>query len=159
AGPILGYQPYNEACPGFIRLVGRSVPSVVEIMQDAGVLDDTPPPKFPEPPTRLDEERAIALWYFFEYGVEVKPPPTPTERQMLETFLTARANVQATRSQQPGKVPLFKFQFRCGCRVWPEECRLIADGLTRYLAANEGREGLGIDWSEVREWAAYNRVA
>jgi hypothetical protein len=159
AGSIPGYEPQFADCPGYIRFAGMSMPYMVEIMQAAGLLDDADPPKFPAFPPGLPEGRADDLSAFFDDGEAIDPPPTPAERELMVAFLAGRAKVEAARSQQPDRVPRFKFRSNDNWLVCPEECRIIADGLTQYADANEGRANQDIDWSGVRQWAAYNRVA
>jgi hypothetical protein len=165
--PIPGYEPQIEGCPGYIRLAGMSMPYMIEIMQDAGVLDDDAQhAPFPDwPPNGLEEERAGDLLDFFEEGEAIDPPPTWRETRMMRAYLAACDEVVRTPSRRPGRVPAFKFCSNDNWFVSPQECRSIAEGLERLVEAARLRQGMqptqaeGIDWDGVRRWATYNRIA
>jgi hypothetical protein len=159
--PIAGYSPQYRGRPEYIRFADMSMPYMVEIMRDAGVLDDASEhPPFPDcPPGGLDEDRTVELLDHFDEGEEIELPPRVKETRIMRAFLAARDQIERTASKRRGKVPTFKFQSNNNWLVFPKECLVIADGLTRYADANEGRSDLDVVWSGVRQWASYNRVA
>ena len=101
---------------------------------------------------------------------------TPEQKEYVETCKAARSK----RSNEPGKIPYFKFCSNDGWLVTPEESRIIAEGLTKLLAeVDSGQEFTlppdGFFEKEpfilsntatskerlefIREWADYNKRA
>lgn len=122
----------------------------------AGVLDEEAEmPQWPERPKDLKEER------------DDDPRAIELEKQ--------RDATRATRSTDPGKVPIFKFGSNDGWIVTPEESRLIADKVDAMLAKIDGGEPFVLTFDDkedfvldakktapermkfVKDWAVYNR--
>ena len=156
--PVPGLDPDD---PGYIRFGGGSMSGMAQLMYTAQVLDDdVDGPDLPDwSPSGLDEARAEELHDHFMNNVRITPEPTAEEVARFQDYCRAREEVVATRSEIPGRVPAFKFLSNEDWLVCPEECRIIANGLDRFIAVNERRLKADIDWDGVRLWATFNRVA
>lgn len=162
------YRPQYADAPEYFRVTIRGMQALRAALTVAGVLDvDARVPSFPPwPPPHADANRAAET----ATGESVQPPSTATEIATLEAWRNKRASALETSSDDPTKVPAFKFASNDAWRVNAEESRAIADALRRVLAeradalvAAMEQAGSASPREETLRWlesfAAYNDVA
>jgi hypothetical protein len=153
-----GYQPQYDGQPEYHRFNIHWMPRMRDMMQRAQVLDDCGEPfeLLPWwPPDGLTRERADQL-------EESPDSATAEEKALLAGYEETRERVLAEVSSEEGKVGYWKFCSNDGWHVTPDECRLIADKLSRNLGPDLWAD-LDIEAEPAREalarWIDFNRLA
>lgn len=166
------YEPIDEDYPGSYQLTSGGMGEVAAGMAAAGLIDErAKTPELPDwPPPGISPKRAEALSDCLFDPEELAAEVRPKERPIVAEFLRQWDAAAGARSADPALVPAFKFFSNDGWLVTPEECRLIADGLTRALAERRkvliaGLKVRGYKRTSetvvdlLEPWAAYNRLA
>lgn len=162
-------EPKFQLTPGSYNTSGSGIDLLANIMDLAGVLDDSPVPTLEVawPPPGMSAERAEKVYWYLNGSAAPNPPASAAEFAACGNYKTARDRWAQTRSPQADKVPGFKFQSNDNWLVTPEECSLIAAALDKLLAdppknlgETIGFEGDAEELMElVEDWRDYNFVA
>ncbi len=144
----------KETTRGCLSYNGSFMFSVVTALEQADVIDReaspmweaTWPPKRP----RLSKERAELLLMYAQTGETVTPAPSPDERAAIATYRRERERSQVGKPGRRGRVPRYKFASNDGWIVTPKEAQKLADGVTKFLADEDGFELFcdACDWTK-----------
>lgn len=172
-----GYVPPLPEQNGRFLISNRAMYAMEDVMTIAGVLDTAcAAPVLPNwPPEGISQKRIDKLGAVFcvdgaevTVGHDCLLPLTGREERIFEGWAEKANAVLTRRSDQPGKVPAYKFQSQQNWFVCPEECLLIGEGLMTglkrrktALSAPYVSDGMGprtaTAW--VRRWAVFNQIA
>lgn len=172
---VAGYVPPLPGQEGRFLFSNHAMDDMVEVMAAAGVMDTAAAPEeLPAwPPKGISQKRVDKLGAVFcvdgaegLIGHDWTDPMTSREERLFEAWALAANGILTRRSDQPGKVPAYKFLSQRSWYVCPEECRLLAAALLAGLETDKSallapylRSGMTEADAWIRRWALFNQMA
>lgn len=166
------YRPQYADAPEYFRVTHKAMHALRAALTCAGVLDaDAHLPSFPPwPPPQMEKQRAMGVEMERDYGTSIEPPSTAGEVALLEEWRKKRGSALERTSNDPAKVPAFKFGSNDGWRVHAEEANAIAASLRAAVAGRPDalvaamhESGSTLSREEALAWVAsfadYNALA